>query len=75
MPLRTLTSAFLAMDDPRACTICRCVFDIEEEGGVDASVGAISFSLCPMCLDIVEGVVLSMQQGDLFDDEDYDEDD
>lgn len=61
------------MDEPRACTICRCVFDIDEEGGVDAGVGSISFSFCPMCLDIVESVILSMQQGDLFEDDDEDD--
>lgn len=63
------------MDEPRACAICRCVFDLEEEGGIDAAVGAISFSLCPMCLDIVEGVILSMQELEEDDDEEDDEDD
>ena len=31
------------------CSICRCEFDLEAEGGVEGLIGLIPFAFCPTC--------------------------
>ena len=31
------------------CSVCRCEFDIELEGGVEGEIGILPVALCTMC--------------------------
>ena len=33
------------------CSLCKCNFDIDEEGGVDGLIGVMSVAFCPTCYD------------------------
>jgi len=34
---------------PDKCNLCGCEFSLDDEGGVDGSIGLIPFSFCPTC--------------------------
>ena len=37
------------LEPDNTCSICRCEFDMEFEGGIQGYIGIIPFRLCPMC--------------------------
>ena len=44
------------------CSICKCEFDIKNEGGVEGEFGILPVAFCPTCLACIYSLVDELEE-------------